>query len=207
MKSDQLTNDLGVIKRLEAKSSVNSPLAIRPKNVVSDSSNRDAVIVLGQWSGWKPQPRWALQRGQVAMVQENPGNQEKRLSAGQCRATSALLNVTTSNCLSCGFSNSCTVILLPPSSVSFLLDRARRLGTKWMSEPFATSCPQDLHSIRGSVLTPFSALGPHAWPSWSHGWIMRKKIKKWAETRVIKDTTCCCRGFSEEPMLHATHGS
>lgn len=197
----QLLNDFGIIKRLEAKSSVNNPCVINPRNVLSDSSNLDWVTVLGQCSGWNPQPRWALQRGQVAIVQANPGNQEKRLSAGQCSSTSAFLNVITSNCLSCGFSNSWIVILLPPSRVSLRVESARRLGTKRRSEPFATSCPHALHSISGSVLPPSRcAFAAHASPNWIHGWII-KNIIIWYE---VGQSTLCI-SFSADPML-LVHG-
>lgn len=80
-------------------------------------------------------PRWALHRGQVATVQENPGNQEKRLSAGQCCLMSAFLKVITSNWCPWGFSKSWTLTLRPPTTVSLRLTRASRLGTKWMSVP------------------------------------------------------------------------
>lgn len=80
-------------------------------------------------------PRWALHRGQVATVQENPGNQEKRLSAGQCCVMSAFLKVITSNWCPWGFSKSWTLTLRPPTTVSLRLTRASRLGTKWMSVP------------------------------------------------------------------------
>lgn len=108
-------------------------------------------------------PRWALHRGQVATVQENPGNQEKRLSAGQCCLMSAFLKVITSNWCPWGFWKSWTLTLRPPTTVSLRLESASRLGTCWMSVPWASSCPHALHNIRASLLVPSSfATAAHA---------------------------------------------
>lgn len=55
-KLNQLVKDLGVMSRLEAKSSLNILCVIKAKNVLSDSSNFLFVMVSGQLLGWKPQP-------------------------------------------------------------------------------------------------------------------------------------------------------
>ena len=112
-------------------------------------------------------PKWVLHRGQVATVHENPGNQEKCLSAGQCWVTSAFLNVITSNWCPWGFSKSWMLTLRPPISVSFRLESASRLWTWLMSVPNASSCPHALHSIRvAGLVSPSSATAAHASPGW-----------------------------------------
>lgn len=52
----QLMKDLGVISRLDAKSSLNRRWVIKATNVFSDSSNLVFVIVSGQSLGWNAQP-------------------------------------------------------------------------------------------------------------------------------------------------------
>lgn len=52
----QLVKDLGVISRLDAKSSLNILWAIKAKKVFSESWNLSFVTVSGQLFGWKPQP-------------------------------------------------------------------------------------------------------------------------------------------------------
>lgn len=55
-KVHQLMKDFGVIRRLEAKSSLNRRWVIKAKKVRSDSSNLVFVIVSGHSLGWKAQP-------------------------------------------------------------------------------------------------------------------------------------------------------
>lgn len=72
--------DLGVIRRLEAKSSRRSRWVIKARKVCSDSSNLVFEMVSGQVLGWKAQPAAEMmdQRGTVHISYTGVHNQAQR---------------------------------------------------------------------------------------------------------------------------------